>query len=255
MSSRVQYVVEDGVAWVTLNKPPLNILDTAMLRELAQALRRAEEDPSASVVVLRAAGKAFSAGADVRDHMADRLDAFIDAFNGVIYTMWSMEKPVVAGVHGFALGGGCEILLACDVVIAAKDAKIGQPEITVGVYPPVAVVLMPMFLGYSKAAELILTGEAVTGEEAERLGLVNKAVAPEDLEKALREYASKLKEKSPIVLRITKKALRRALGVDELAKRLKEVTEIYLNELMKTEDANEGLRAFMEKRKPSWRGI
>jgi cyclohexa-1,5-dienecarbonyl-CoA hydratase len=248
------YEVKDGVAWITLNRPPLNVMNTEMLLELADAFRRAGADGSTSVIAVTGAGRAFSAGADVADHMPDKVEAFIKAFNGVFYAMWEVDKPIVAVVNGHALGGGCELVIACDMAVASTQAQIGQPEIAVGVYPPVAVPLMPLLLGPSKAFELILTGERISGEEAARIGLVNKAVPPDKLMEAAGELIAKLKDKSPIVLQITKRALKRAIRLAELKAIMEVVTKIYMEELMKTEDAVEGLRAFLEKRKPVWKG-
>ncbi|RLF15728.1 MAG: hypothetical protein DRJ97_03045 [Thermoprotei archaeon] len=247
------YEVKDGVAWITLNRPPLNVMNTEMLLELADAFKRAGQDDSVSVIVVTGAGKAFSAGADVADHMPEKLDAFIKAFNGVFYAMWEVDKPIIAAVNGHALGGGCELVIACDMAIAASDALIGQPEITVGVYPPVAIPIMPQLIGRMKAFELILTGDRITGEEAAKIGLINRAVPADKLMDAVNELVAKLKDKSPIVLRITKKALKTAIDIAATKKAIEEVTRIYVDELMKTEDAVEGLKAFLEKRKPVWK--
>ncbi|RLF09176.1 MAG: hypothetical protein DRJ69_05110 [Thermoprotei archaeon] len=250
----VNYEVKEGVAWITLNRPPLNVMNTEMLLELADAFKTAGGDPSAVVIVVTGAGKAFSAGADVADHMPEKLDAFIKAFNGMFYAMWEVDKPIIAAVNGHALGGGCEHVIACDMAIASTEAQIGQPEIVVGVYPPIAIPVMPQLAGRMKAFELILTGDRVSGEEAARIGLVNKAVPPDKLMDAVNELVAKLKDKSPVVLQITKKALKRAVQVAALKEAVEEVTRIYVDELMKTEDAVEGLKAFLEKRKPAWKG-
>lgn len=250
----LNYEVKESVAWIVLNRPPLNVMNTEMLLELADAFKTANEDPSVLVIVVTGAGRAFSAGADVADHLPEKVEPFIKAFNQVFYTMWEVDKPIVAAVNGYALGGGCELVLACDMAIASTDAQIGQPEIAVGVYPPVAIPIMPYLIGRMRAFELILTGERVSGEEAARIGLVNKAVPPGELMKAVGDLVAKLKDKSPVVLRLTKKALKRAIGLAALKEALEEVTRIYLDELMKTEDAVEGLKAFLERRKPVWRG-
>ena len=247
------YEVKDGVAWITLNRPPLNVMNTEMLQELADAFRRAGQDDSVAVIVVTGAGKAFSAGADVADHLPEKLDAFIKAFNEVFYTMWDVDKPIVAAVNGHALGGGCELVIACDMAIAASDAQIGQPEIAVGVYPPVAIPIMPQLIGRMRAFELILTGDRITGEEAARIGLVNKAVPADKLMDAVNELVSKLKDKSMAVMRITKRALKRAIDIVATRRAVEEVTRIYVEELMRTEDAVEGLKAFLEKRKPTWK--
>ncbi len=145
-------------------------------------------------------------------------------------------------------------MIACDMAIAAAEAQIGQPEIVVGVYPPVAIPIMPQLIGRMKAFELILTGDRVSGEEAAKIGLVNRAVPSDKLMEAVNELVAKLKDKSPAVLRITKKALMKAIDIVATRKAVEEVTKIYVEELMKTEDAVEGLKAFMEKRKPTWKG-
>ncbi|MEM4700118.1 MAG: enoyl-CoA hydratase/isomerase family protein [Candidatus Nezhaarchaeales archaeon] len=248
------YEVKESVAWITLNRPPLNVMNTEMLIELADAFRAADADPSVSVIVVTGAGRAFSAGADVADHLPEKVGPFIRAFNQVFYTMWEVDKPIVAAVNGHALGGGCELVLACDMAVASTDAQIGQPEVAVGVYPPVAIPIMPLLVGRMRAFELILTGARISGEEAARIGLVNRAVPPGELMNAVNDLVARLKDKSPIVLRLTKRALKRAIGLAALKEALEEVTRIYLDELMKTEDAVEGLRAFLEKRKPVWRG-
>ncbi|MCX8204880.1 MAG: enoyl-CoA hydratase/isomerase family protein [Candidatus Nezhaarchaeota archaeon] len=250
----LNYEVKESVAWIVLNRPPLNIMNTEMIIELADALKTADSDPSVVVVVITGAGRAFSAGADIADHLPEKVEPFIKAFNQVFYTMWEMDKPIVAAVNGHALGGGCELVLACDMAIASADAQIGQPEIAVGVYPPVAIPIMPQLIGRMRAFELILTGERVSGEEASRIGLVNKAVPPEKLMDAVKDLVAKLRDKSPAVLRLTKKALRRATRLAGFKEAIEEVTRIYLDELMKTEDAVEGLKAFLEKRRPVWKG-
>lgn len=252
--SFISYEVRDGVAKITLNRPPLNVMTTEMILEIKNALTDAGKREDAKVVVITGSGRAFSAGADVKDHMPDKVEAFMKAFNDLFATILDLDKPVIAAVNGYALGGGCELAIACDLVVAASNAQIGQPEISVGVYPPVAVVLMPRLLGWFKAFELVMTGDSISGEEAARIGLVNKAVPPEKLEEEVGKLASKLLEKSPAVLKVAKKALRVAGGVEDAKKLLQSVSDIYMNELMRTEDAVEGLKAFLEKRKPVWRG-
>jgi cyclohexa-1,5-dienecarbonyl-CoA hydratase len=174
-------------------------------------------------------------------------------FNKVFYTLRGLDKPTVAVVNGVALGGGCELAIGCDIIIASEKAQFGQPEITVGAIPPVAVVLLPKLVGPAKALELILTGDVITAAEAQRIGLVNKVVAPEKLDESLNQLVDKLREKSPIVLKLTRMSLKRIIDID-FKKDLEETTDLYLSLLMRTEDAVEGLKAFMEKRKPQWKG-
>ena len=244
----------DGVAKICINRPPLNILNSETLMELTMALEGARSDSSIFLVVISGSGdRAFSAGVDIRDHLPDKVSSTLSIFNKVFYTLRGLDKPTIALVNGVALGGGCELAIGCDMIIASEKAQFGQPEITVGAIPPVAVVLLPKLVGPTKAYELILTGDVITAAEAQRIGLVNRVVPPEKLDASLRELTDKLREKSPIVLKLTRMSLTRILDTD-FKKELEETTDLYLNLLMRTEDAVEGLKAFMEKRKPQWKG-
>lgn len=248
------YEAEDGVARIAINRPPLNILNVETVLEITSALKTAKEDESVSIVLITGAGdRAFSAGAEVRDHMPDRVDRFLEAFNEMFYTLMEIDKPTIAAVNGYALAGGCELVMACDIIVASENARFGVPEINVGVFPPVALVLLPKLVGRVKALELVLTGDTVNAEEAKRLGLVNRVVPADKLGEEVNKVIAKLREKSPIVLKLTRMALYRALDV-EFRKALESVTDIYKGQLMKTEDAIEGLRAFLEKIKPVWKG-
>lgn len=250
----LMYEVKDGVAKITLNRPPLNIMNTEMLLELSDAFKEAEKDGRASIIVITGAGRAFSAGADVADHLPEKVESFLRAFYEVFYTMWETDKPIIAAVNGHALGGGCELVIACDMAIASSEALIGQPEVAVGVWPPIAIPIMPQLVGRMRTYELILTGDRITGEEAARIGLVNKAVPPDKLEDAVNELVAKLKDKSSVVLKTAKRAFKKTMNLAFLKAMVKEVDKIYMEELMKTEDAIEGLKAFLEKRKPVWKG-
>jgi cyclohexa-1,5-dienecarbonyl-CoA hydratase len=250
----ILYDTMDGVAKISINRPPLNILNNETLLELTMALEKARSDQSIFLVVITGAGdRAFSAGVDIRDHLPGKVSSTLSIFNKVFYTLRSLDKPTVAVVNGVALGGGCELAIGCDMIIASEKAQFGQPEITVGAIPPVAVVLLPKLVGPAKALELILTGDVITAAEAKQIGLVNKVIPSEKLEESLRELIGRLREKSPVVLKLARMSLSRILDVD-FKKELEETTGIYLDLLMRTEDAVEGLKAFMEKRKPQWKG-
>jgi cyclohexa-1,5-dienecarbonyl-CoA hydratase len=242
----------NSFARVTLNKPPLNVMDIAMMEELNAALKSLKDDRATKVIVVAAAGKAFSAGVDVADHTADRVDAMIKKFHAIFHTLWSLEQPIVAAVQGMALGGGCELAIACDFIIASEKAKLGQPEIKVGVFPPIAALLLPRLIGRKKAYELLLIGETIDAREAERIGLVNRVSPPESFDAAVNAFVGKLTALSGVVLQHTKQAVRISLdaGIDAA---LADIERYYLNELMRTEDALEGLNAFMEKRSPVWK--
>jgi cyclohexa-1,5-dienecarbonyl-CoA hydratase len=250
----ILYDSTNGVAKICINRPPLNILNSETLTELTVALEKARSDSSVFLIVISGAGdRAFSAGVDIRDHLPDKVSSTLAIFNKVFFTLRDLDKPTVAVVNGAALGGGCELAIGCDMIIASEKAQFGQPEITVGAIPPVAVVLLPKLVGPSKALELILTGDVIPAAEAHRIGLINKVVPPEKLDESLKQLVDKLRDKSPIVLNLTRMSLKRILDVD-FKKELEETTDLYLNLLMRTEDAVEGLKAFMEKRKPQWKG-
>ena len=206
-----------------------------------------------AVVFEAAAGsRAFSAGVSVEEHQPETVYQMLESFHNVFRTLEQMGKPTLALVDGAALGGGCELVAACDVVVSASRAKYGQPEIKLGVFPPVAAVLLPRVLGERRARELILTGEIFDAQEALRAGLVSYVVEAEQLEEKLQEVLGRLRELSAPALEMTRRALDAARGRPFL-EALSRAEDIYLNELMKTEDAHEGVRAFMEKRKPDWR--
>ena len=180
----------------------------------------------------------------------DRLARSVDILDKVAAAF--AGRPAIAVVDGPALGGGCELALACDIVVASERARFGQPEIKLGVFPPVAAILLPRMIGDKKARELILTGDTIEAAEALRLGLVNYVVSSDELEQKTESVLGKLRELSGVALGMTRAAL--DLGSQSgFESALKQVESLYLTGLMKTEDASEGIRAFMEKRKPEWR--
>jgi len=242
----------EGVARITLNHPPLNVLNIPTMKEIITALEGLRGDRQTKVLVIAAEGKAFCAGVDVKDHTADKVDEMVEVFHRIFRLMWSLDIPTVGAVNGAALGGGCELATFCDMVIASEKATFGQPEIQVGVYPPVAVVTFPRLMPHMKAMELLLTGEVIDAREAERLGIVNRVVAKDSFEEELSSFVGKLTVLSGAVLRLTKRAALQGLGLG-FEEALDGSEELYLKRLMKTEDATEGLQAFMEKRKPIWK--
>jgi len=243
---------DGGVASITLNRPPLNVLTISMMEELISAFNWASQEPC-HLILLDAEGKSFSAGVDVADHTADKVESMIDVFDRLFLTMDGIDKPIVAAVNGAALGGGCELALFCDLVVASEKAKLGQPEIAVGVFPPIACHVLPRLLSWPLALELLLSGEVIGPSRAEQLGLVNKVFPAESFADYLKEYLQKFLAHSPVVLALTKKAVRAGLNKG-FGEGIKDIDRIYLKELMRTKDAVEGLTAFMEKRKPVWQG-
>ena len=250
----IQLRIEDRVGRITFARPPLNIFDIAMMREIDRALTECMEHHEMVAVVFDAVrgSRAFSAGVSVQEHLPETIYQMLESFHAIFRTMEQMAKPVVAVVDGGALGGGCELVAGCDIVICSMTAKFGQPEIKLGVFPPVAAVMLPRIIGERRARELILTGELIDASEALRLGLVNYVVDSVALEPKTQEILARLRELSAPALEMTKQAMDIARG-QTFEEALAKVENLYLNELMKTEDAQEGVNAFMEKRKPAWR--
>jgi cyclohexa-1,5-dienecarbonyl-CoA hydratase len=239
------------LAVITLNREPLNVLNIAMMKEINQALDSLKGGKF-KILHFKAAGKAFSAGVDVGEHLGDQVEEMIEVFHGIFRRMDALPAVSMASVQGAALGGGCELALYCDLVLASEKAKFGQPEIQVGVFPPIAALIFPRITGPKKALELILSGETITAQEALSLGLINKVVPHETLEEEVEKFCGKFLPQSGLVLALTKKAFKAGL-MDDQAQGLKAIEKIYLQELMKTQDAEEGLKAFLEKRKPVWK--
>lgn len=246
-------LTSDEHAWrITLDDPPLHILDIAMLDELRNALSHIRNDRHA--LIIDATGeKAFSAGASVQDHLGDQIAGMLDRFHECFRILARLDLVTIALVKGVALGGGCELALACDFVLASDRAKLGQPEIQLGVFPPVAAYQLSRQLPPRKGLELFLTGDPIDAHTAEQLGLANAVFPAAEFDTRADQWLARLYRHSASSLRMARKAFRIA-AADDFEKRLAEVEKLYLEELMQTSDANEGLAAFLEKRKPSWSG-
>ena len=244
--------VERRVATLTLDRPPVNVLDIKTCRALDDALRGLSALDDVGVLVVAAKGKAFCAGVDVGEHRAATVAEMLRAFHAVCRALLNFPRPTLARVQGAALGGGCELVLCCDVAVAAESASLGLPEIGLGVLPPMAAVLLPPIVGPRAAAEALLWGETLPAARALHMGLVSEVVTDKTLDERIAARARRATELSAVTLRLARKALRLgARGLPEEA--LQAVEELYLTELMRTEDAAEGLNAFLEKRPPSWR--
>lgn len=250
----IQFNVDDRVARVTFARPPVNIFNIAMMREINEALSQCSSQREIVAIVFAAASdcRAFSAGVAVEEHGEETIFQMLDSFHAIFRTLEQLSRPTIAVIDGAALGGGCELVAACDIAIASERARFGQPEIKLGVFPPVAAVLLPHLIGDKRARELIFTGEMIEAAEAMRVGLVNYVVPSSQLEQKTVELLSKLRELSAATLELAKKAidLGRGRTLDSV---LMKVEDMYLHELMKTHDATEGIKAFIEKRKPVWR--
>jgi cyclohexa-1,5-dienecarbonyl-CoA hydratase len=243
---------KEGVATLTLNRAPLNVLNIEMMEEIDSYLENLKDEKSLKLLVIQAAGRAFSAGVDVGEHLGDLVYKMIEVFHKIFRLMDALKVPSIAVVNGSALGGGCELALYCDMVIATEKAKFGQPEIQVGVFPPIAALIFPRMIGRKKALELILSGDVIGAQEALALGLVNKVVPEASLAEEVKGFIEKFKKLSGIILKLTKEAALAGLN-DDVDQGLKSIERIYLDRLMKTNDAIEGLKAFLDKRKPTWK--
>jgi cyclohexa-1,5-dienecarbonyl-CoA hydratase len=250
--SKLQVRTEANAYRITLSDPPLHILDITLLEELRDAL--AAIQPDRHCLILDAQGdKAFSAGASVQDHLGDRVVTMLERFHDCFRILARLDLVTVALVRGAALGGGCELALACDFVLASERAKFGQPEINLGVFPPVAAYQLSRQIAPRRGLELLLTGDPIDAATAERLGLVNAVFPPAEFDAMAEEWLARIYRQSASSVRYAKRAFRLAQAAD-FDERLGAVERLYLEELMQTGDANEGLNAFIEKRKPVWSG-
>ncbi len=251
------YEKKENVVWITLNRPEVhNAQNETMVTELVGALEEARDDDEVHVIVLTGAGdRAFSAGADISIFRSRTpLDVIKSVKLSKTYELIrEIPKPVIAMVNGFALGGGCELAMACDMIVASDNARFAQPEINIGVMPGAGgTQILPRLVGEKKAKELIFTGDPISAEEALRLGLVNKVVPKEKLRESTEELTSKLKSKSAAILRFAKMAINRSLETPLSVGMASEGDLFALR--FGTEDQKEGARAFLEKGRPSYKG-
>ncbi len=244
--------VRGRVGRIRLNHPPLNVLDIPLMREMSRALEALEARADVSVIVFEGDARAFSAGVDIKAHVPELVGEMLAAFHSAIRAVVASRKVTIAAVRGACLGGGAELALVCDMVYTARDASWGFPEIKLGCYPPVAAVALPALVGQKRAAELILTGRQISGDEAVAIGLANRSVLAEELDSVVQETLNELCGLSPVALAHAKKAL---YGWDAIHfdKGLARAEKIYLEELVSTEDAREGIMAFLEKRPARWK--
>jgi len=243
---------DGGVATLTLDQPPLNILTRALARELRSSLAGLAADPSLRVLVLAAEGKHFSAGADVGEHLPPTYRKMVPEFVETLEALAVFPLPVIAAVRGRCLGGGFEIAQCADVIVAGEGATFGQPEIVLGVTAPIACVLLPRLASPGLANELLFSGDTISALRAQAAGLVQRVVHDDQVEPEAHALAQRIARHSAAALRLTKKTLLAAADRPR-HDALREASSIYLNNLMATEDALEGLTAFVEKRVPTWR--
>lgn len=241
----------DSVATITMSRPPLNVLNNAMMAEFNNLLETIEADRGISGIVIGAKGKAFSAGVDVADHTVEKVADMIRLFHGIFRKLAATDAVTIAAVQGAALGGGCELACFCDIVLASDRAKFAQPEVMLGVFPPVAAAVLPLQIGTKKAVELTALGGTISADEALRIGLVNHVFAADEFSTKVEEFVGGFRKLSRPVVRMAKRATM-LLAREQILSHLERNEQIYLDELMKLKDAQEGVAAFMEKRKPEW---
>jgi len=244
---------EPRIATITISRPPLNILDIPTIDRLGEAIAGLAADPELLVIILRGAGeRAFSAGVAVQDHTPDRVGPMLDSLHGTIRRLRDLDAVTIAAVHGHCLGGGMELAMACDLVIASDDARFAVPEIELGCFPPVATAMFPSRIGAGLTLDLALTGRMLTAEEAERLGLVTRRISAGGLDAMIRETAERIATRSAPVVRLTKRAVRAGRDLP-FPEALAETERIYKEELLPLADVEEGAAAFLEKRRPVWK--
>jgi len=248
----VKLHIEAGVARMTLSRPDHNLLNENMLRELIDGIAHAGDRPDVKLILLDSACKVFCGGIDVGEYTTDRVFQMLDAFHSVFIRILETSKPVVCVVNGPAIGGGAELAAFGDLVIATPKARFAQPEITLGVFPPLASTILPFLVGPKVALELVLLGEPVSAERALDLGIVNRLVPEAQLEATVNDLCARIAGHSGPVLTMAKKAILGGMGLS-LRDGLRNSMNIFLNELYRLEDSQEGLRALSEKRKPNWK--
>jgi cyclohexa-1,5-dienecarbonyl-CoA hydratase len=250
VAGAVRLQVDGDVAVLTLARPELNVLDLAMIAEIGEGIDRAEA-AGVRFLVLRSEGRCFSAGVDVKDHVPERIDAMLTGFHALFRKLHRLRASSIAVVEGPALGGGLELASCCDLLLAAEEASFALPEIRLGVFPPVAVAVLPRMVGWKRATDWILTGRTISAREAFEAGLVSRLAPRVRLAETLESVLSELRRGPAPVLQLSRRALFDAMprGFDDA---LAVAERIYREDLMRLPEAHEGIQAFLEKRAPSW---
>ncbi len=241
-----------GVARITLNRPKFNMMNIQMMNELNGLLEALLEDDGLKCLAIDAEGKHFCTGVEVADHKPAKVDDMIATFNRIFELTEQLEVPIIAVVQGYCLGGGMELAIACDVIVAGQGAQFGQPEIKVGFFPPYAAMRLPQLVGSAKAIEICTTGKFYNAAAAHGLGLIAHVVEDDQLAEAAEKIVKEIQANSPLIIRLNKRAVKQHLGLS-FKPALAGVSDLFLNTLMKTEDTLEGIASYEEKRKPEWK--
>jgi cyclohexa-1,5-dienecarbonyl-CoA hydratase len=248
----IRHEIVEGVATLTFDRPKHNVLNIEMMRELNGQLEALADDRSLKCLVLAANGPSWCAGVEVSDHKPELVDEMIATFNRIFELVHRMAVPTIAAVHGVCLGGGMEVAIACDIIIASPKAVFGQPEIKLGFFPPYAAIRLPQLVGPARAVEICTTGRRYKAESAQRMGLVSQLSGEADFAETVDSIVAEIKACSPLIIRLNKQAVNAHLGLD-FKKALSGVSDLFLNTLMKTEDTLEGITSFEEKRPAVWK--
>lgn len=247
------YEKRSSIAWITLNRPHvLNALNRKLWREIYENLDQAEKDSEIRAAIVTGAGRAFSVGDDIKEvgslETRDHVRAFFSDFAAPTITkIIQLPKPVIAAVNGLAYGGGCEIAMLCDLVVASEKASFAIPEALIGAIPPIAAVMGVHLIGKLNVSMLMLTGRPVKAEEAKSMGLVNQVVPAEKLESAAEELARNTMQAAPSSIRAIKKLMYLSFKREELEQAVEELVNI-----VQSKEGQEGHKAFIEKRPPKW---
>ena len=242
----------EGTARITLARPKHNVLNIEMMKEMIAQLELIAGDKDLKCLVILGQGPSWCAGVDVGEHKPEMVHEMITVFNRIFEILDTLEIPIIAAVHGAALGGGMELAIACDIIIAAKRANFGQPEIKLGFLPPYAAIRLPELIGPAKAIEICTTGKIYSADEACCMGFVGSVAIDEAFDEAVEKMIKEISACSPLILRLNKRAVKAHLGKN-FSSAIQGVSDLFLNTLMKTEDTQEGIASFYEKRRPEWR--
>lgn len=243
---------EGGVATITLDRPPLNLMNIEMMEEINAALLELRDHPELKALVIRGSGDTFSAGVDLHDHTRDRVSRLLQVFHRIFETIRLLDVVTIAAVHGRACGGGFALALGGNLVVATESARFGLPEINMGLFSPLPAVILPRAGPRRKAMEWILMGDEISAQELNRFGLVNRIVPDDAFEAGIGDIVSRITSKSGPVLALAKRAQTESY-YSTYEEALYKVENLYLRELMALTDPQEGIEAFLEKREPRWR--
>jgi cyclohexa-1,5-dienecarbonyl-CoA hydratase len=248
----IKHEIVAGVATLTFDRPKHNVLNIGMMNAFNDQLAALAAEASLKCVVLAAKGPSWCAGVEVADHRPELVDEMIATFNHIFELIHAIPVPTIAAVQGACLGGGMEVAIACDIIVASPRAVFGQPEIKLGFFPPYAAIRLPKLVGPARAVEICTTGRRYTAEEARVMGLVSHLSDEANFQETVDRIVGEIQACSPLILRLNKQAVNAHLGMD-FQQALAGVSDLFLNTLMKTEDTLEGIRSFEEKRRPVWK--